>query len=233
MHDTQPEPTGPVGIGWEDSRFEGRARVDDGDSQMVSERRQLEQDRLVGADLSVHHAVGHQLADDHDRVRGPGDGDSCVELREEMSARAPGSPSAAGDQDRVHRSRARLGRDCHPRPCGVAARPGRGAARSSNAPIARGLSPRPPPVAEVGARPSGGRAGGPPRGDRRWFNGSPTVRTDARARPANQDRPVADVRRSGSGLVRHGRLTSARSSIAPELTSARARSIGPTTRALT
>ena len=68
VHETQSEPAGHVGIGGKYPRLQGRARVDDRDSQGVPARGQLQQYRSVRADLSVNHAVSHQLADNESRV---------------------------------------------------------------------------------------------------------------------------------------------------------------------
>lgn len=80
-HETQPEPSGHVGIGRADPRLEVRARVDDGDPQVVIVRGQLRQDRSVGANLSVNHAVGDELADDQRQLRRSSLRELAAELR--------------------------------------------------------------------------------------------------------------------------------------------------------
>jgi hypothetical protein len=99
FHQAQTGSAEQIWTGGTDSRFEIRAGVDDRDSQVVTERCELEEDRSVRADLRVNNAIGHELADDQSHVCGSGSGDASVELREHVPTRSRGSASPAGHQD--------------------------------------------------------------------------------------------------------------------------------------
>lgn len=168
-----------------------------GNPKAVTEWSYFDEDRVISTNVGVKHAVGHELAHDQGRVGRSFLRDVAIELGEHMPARIDGSlftgPDRDGDRWREYERISWFGRHGvikrwgTGRACrwlvvasgGAAARPGRGAARSSDAPLAPSASPsrsrcvhgRVAPEAERAPRPCGGPS-------RRPRISSPSVRVE-------------------------------------------------------